>query len=284
MAYLLNIISRRLRAGAASVALVLLFFQPLFLPVVSAHDPVAAEQIAVEEKNGQTVPLDLLFADEQGNPVALKSLMQAPVILNLAYYTCKDICPQVFAGIAQALPKLKLKPKKDYTVITVSFDENDTPQIARETKRNYLKALDAPLPEDAWRFLTGQKEQIGSLTRAVGFCFRREGHEFIHPITLIILSSDGIINRYIYVPKSAYGAGYPINFSALELQTGLIEAGQGKIGALVKRAFLYCFPHEPKNQAAFFRLLSIVGVATLIVILVLFLFLKKTSGKNNPGT
>lgn len=52
--------------------------------------------------------------------------------------------------------------------------------------------------------------------------------------------------------------------------TSLTDASQGKIGAAVKRAFLYCFPHEPKNQAAFFRLLSIMGFATLISILALF--------------
>jgi protein SCO1/2 len=210
--------------------------------------------------------------------------MQAPVILNLAYYTCKDICPQVFAGITQALPKLKLTPKKEYAVITVSFDENDTPQIARETKKNYLKAIDTPFPDEAWRFLTGKREQIEALTKSVGFAFRREGHEFIHPVTLIILSPDGTINRYIYVPKSAYGVSYPVNFSALELQTGLTDAAQGKIGAAVKRVFLYCFPHEPKNQAAFFRLLSIVGASTLIGILVLFVILRKTSSKKSPGT
>lgn len=76
-----------------------------------------------------------MFADEQGNPVTLQSLIHAPVILNLAYYTCNSIRPQVFAGIAQALPKLQLTPRQDYTVLTVSFDENDTPQIARETKK-----------------------------------------------------------------------------------------------------------------------------------------------------
>ncbi len=86
------------------------------------------------------------------------------------------------------------------------------------------------------------------------------------------------------VPKSAYGTSFPVNFSALELQTGLVEAGQGKLGAAVKRAFLYCFPHEPKNQAAFFRLLAISGAATLTAILALFLFLRRRPGKKFPGS
>lgn len=284
MVHLLNIFPKSVATWPRAVSLILLVSLSLFSPIVSAHDTLSSEQIAIEEKNGQTIPLNLMFADEQGNPVTLKSLMQTPVILNLAYYTCSGICPQLFAGIAQTLPKLKLVPQKDYRVITVSFDEYDTPQIAWETKKNYLKALDIPFPDEAWRFLTGKKEQIDALTKSVGFAFQRDGHEFIHPITLIILSSDGKINRYIYVPKSAYGVSYPINFSALELQTGLTDAAQGKIGAAVKRVFLYCFPHEPKNQEAFFRLLSIIGAVTLIGILALFIFLKKTSSKKEPGT
>ncbi len=248
------------------------------------HGPTAAEQIAVEEKNGRKVPLDVVFADELGNPVALRGLTDKPVILDLAYYTCDRICPQVMAGIAQVLPKLKLTPGKDYRVLTVSFDEYDTPQTARETKKNYLQAIAAPFPADGWRFLTGKRDQIGRLTQAVGFSFRRDGHEFIHPVTLIILAPDGTINRYIYVPNSAYGTSFPVNFSALELQTALAEAGQGKLGAAVKRAFLYCFPHEPKNQAAFFRLLAMSGAATLIAILALFLFLRRRPGKKSSGS
>jgi protein SCO1/2 len=284
MVHLLNVFQKSAASWLRAVPPILLVSLSLFSTNISAHDIVSSEQIAVEERNGQTIPLDMMFADEQGNPVALKSLMQTPVILNLAYYTCKDICPQIFAGIAQALPKLKLIPKKDFSVITVSFDENDTPQIARETKKNYLKAIDIPFPDEAWRFLTGKREQIEGLTKSVGFAFRREGHEFIHPVTLIILSPDGTINRYIYVPKSAYGVAYPVNFSALELRTGLTDAAQGKIGAAVNRVFLYCFPHEPKNQAAFFRLLSIIGAATLVIILALFIFLKKTTAKKDSGT
>ena len=284
MVRLLNILLKQMATWLSLVFLIPLVSLSLLSVIVSAHDTSSSEQIAVEEKNGQRVPLSLMFADEQGNSVALKSLIQTPVILNLAYYTCKDICPQVFAGIAQALPKLKLTPPKDYRVITISFDENDTPQIAREIKRNYINALDVPFPDDAWRFLTGKREQIEILTKSVGFTFRREKHDFIHPVTLIILSPDGTINRYIYIPKSAYGVAYPVNFSALELETSLTDASRGKIGAAVKRAFLYCFPHEPKNQAIFFRLLSVIGTVTLIGIVVLFIFLKKTSSKKDPGT
>jgi protein SCO1/2 len=284
MRYLFGIFQQKTATLLNAAFLILLVFLSLSTPNICAHDPVSSEQIAVEERNGQTIPRDLIFFDELGDPIALRSIMSTPVILNLAYYTCKDICPQIFAGIAQVLPKLKLTPQKDYRVITISFDENDTPQIARETKINYLKSFDTPFPDDAWRFLTGQKEQIEALTKSVGFTFQREGHEFIHPVTLIILSPAGTISRYIYVPKSAYGVAYPVNFSALELETSLTEAAQGKIGAAVKRAFLYCFPHEPKNQAEFFRLLSMIGAATLIGIVAFFLFLKKTSSKKDTGT
>ena len=115
-------------------------------------------------------------------------------------------------------------------MITVSFDETDTPQIARDVKKNYIKAAGSAFPEDGWKFLTGDRESIDRLTQAVGFRFRKEIHGFNHPVVLIFLSPEGKISKYLPVTKYAYGADYPITFSSFDLNMALDRGRSGKGG------------------------------------------------------
>ncbi|MDD1713386.1 MAG: SCO family protein, partial [Methanoregulaceae archaeon] len=230
---------------------------------VGSHDELTPEQektagISIEEKTGQTIPSDITLFDEKGSEVRFGDLLGRPVILTLVYYTCDRICPQMLEGLARVLPALSLTPDRQYRVLTVSFDEKDTPMIARSKKNDYMTAVEKPLPETAWRFLTGQKESIDRLTGAVGFQYRRDSHGFIHPVVLIILSPDGKIMSYMQVTKYAYGQAYPVTFSPFDLDVALTEAAQGKAVTRVQKAVLYCFAHEPAGLGKFFGVLGVV--------------------------
>ena len=254
----------------------------LFPTCLAAHEELlTAEQataagIGIDEKTGQTIPSDITLYDENGAEVRLGDLLGRPVILNFVYYTCDRICPQMLAGLAQVLPQLSLVPGKQFRVLTVSFDETDTPEIAHSKKNNYMMAIDRPFPENAWRFLTGRKASIDRLTEATGFKYRRDSHGFIHPVVLVILSPQGKITRYMQVTKYQYGQAYPITFSPFDLDVALTEAAQGKTITGVQKAILYCFAHEPTGLGKFFGILSIVGVITLVIMAAFFLYLKMT--------
>ena len=119
-----------------------------------------ANKIGIEEKTGQMIPADLVFYDENGDEVKLGDFYGKPIILTLDYYSCERECPLLLGGLAQALPRLAFQAGRDYRVVTVSFDDTDTPQVARDTKKNYIKAAGSTFPEMGWRFLTG-KRQVG---------------------------------------------------------------------------------------------------------------------------
>jgi hypothetical protein len=69
MVHLLNIFPKSAATWQRAVSLILLvFLSLLFSPIVSAHDTASSDQIAVEEKNGQTIPLNLMFAENRGTP------------------------------------------------------------------------------------------------------------------------------------------------------------------------------------------------------------------------
>ena len=236
--------------------------------------------VGIKEMTGKYVPFDLIFQDEKGKEVTSRDIFNKPTILTLVYYSCDHICPQMLEGLGVALDKLALEPKRDYDVLTVSFDERDTPKIAEQAKKNYIGLIHhKTASEDSWRFLTAKRENIKILTDAVGFHFQRDMHGFVHPAVLIILSPRGKITRYVYASKYAYGVAYPVTFSPFELKTALTDASQEKVFTGRASALLYCFPHEPKKQETFFSILSIAGTSMLFLLAAFFIYLVTTSRK-----
>jgi len=236
-------------------------------------------EIGITEKTGQTIPSDIAFRDEKGQVVKLGDLLGKPIILTLVYYTCERICPQLLAGLAAALPRLSSAAGPDYRVVSVSFDDKDTPQIAANIRRNYLKPTGETLAPEAWTFLTGDHANIDRLTESVGFRYRKDLHGFNHPVVLIFLSPQGKISRYFTVTKYQYGAAYPISFSSFELNVALAEAREGKPVSELKKAMLYCFSHEPPGQSKFYYVIGVIGLVTLLAMIAFFIYLQVTAKK-----
>ena len=238
--------------------------------IVNAHvepeQPKDLPGIGIDEKLGNLVPLDLAFHDENGIPVTLGQLIHRPTIVTPVYLHCPNVCSLLLQNLANALDKLPAEPDKEYTVVTVSFDEEEKPDLALQKKKTYLKMIQKPFPEHAWRFLTGDKENILRLTDAIGFHFKRVGEDFEHPVALIILAPDGKIIRYMY------GAD-PLPF---DLKLALLEASQGKIGPTIAKVVRFCFSYDPKANKLIFNVLRVTGTVTLsfAVLFVVFLLFK----------
>ena len=250
-----------------SLSLIVVFF---FHGIVNAH--LENEQsenvsgIGIDEKLGQPVPLDPTFHDENGSAVSLGQLIHAPTILTPVYLHCPNVCSLLLQNLANVLDKLPTEPGEEYTVVTVSFDETEKPDLALQKKKTYLKMIQKPFPEHAWRFLTGDKENILRLTDAIGFHFKRVGQDFEHPVVLIILAPDGKIIRYMY------GAD-PLPF---DLKLALLEASQGRIGPTIAKVVRFCFSYDPKANRLVFNMLRVTGTVTLsfAVLFVMFLLFK----------
>ncbi len=236
---------------------------------------IGYDKPGLDEKLGGVIPLDLTFTNENDKKVTLKELVDRPTCLVWVYYNCPRICPQMLAGLAKSLGDLRLMPGKDYRVITISFDDSEKPEDARMQKINYIRAINRPFPEDAWRFLTGDRENIRRLAEAVGLRFKKDDHGFVHPEVLIFLSPQGRITRYMQVPKYHYGLAYPLAFSAIDLETAFTDASAGKVSVSAAGvAPLFCFMHEPANQKKFFTILKVCGSLTILASLFLFVYLR----------
>ncbi len=254
----------------------------LFTSSAVGHEAKDPGSIGLTERLGQSIPAGVRCVDEQGKGIPLQALVDRPTILSLVYYSCSHMCPQLLGGLTQLVSELDLDPRKDYRLITVSFDGSDTPQDAAVAKRNFTKPLDPGYPREAWAFLTAEAHEITKLTQALGFSFRKDGHGFTHPVILVMLAPGGRISGYVYASRYHYGAGYPIMFSPMEFKESLEAAARGRIQVEVTRPLLFCFPHEPMGQQRFFKLLGLLGLGTLFSMALLFIYLL-AGRKENQG-
>jgi protein SCO1/2 len=245
-----------------SVLLLFLISPGIAAEVAPVHDhnksifpltPEEGEAVGVTERLGMKVPLDITFRDETGRPVRLRDVVTGPTIILPVYYACTNICNFLQQGLAGALPAVSQKPGEEYRVISVSFDETETPELAARFKKTYLTAMTAPFPEQGWRFLTGDARSIRQLTDAAGYRFFRKGRDFVHPVASFIITSDGTIVRYLY----------GTTFLPKDLTLAFIEAREGKVGTTIRKMVGYCFTFDPVGKTYVFNLLRVS--ATVVI-------------------
>jgi protein SCO1 len=224
-------------------------------PVPSAAAGKAEDTtVGVIERLGFKIPLDVTFRDEAGKQVRLAELVTGPTIILPVYYSCTNVCYNLQWGLAQVLPKIKSRAGEEYRVLSVSFDEHDSPQLAATFKRVYLASMHAPFPQDGWRFLTGDAANIQRFTQAVGYGFQRRGRDFLHPVASLIVARDGTIVRYLYGSS----------FLPKDLALALIEARDGTSGTTIRKMMEYCFTFDPGQKTYVFNILRVSATVVIL--------------------
>ena len=229
---------------------------------VSNQKPSILDQVGIDQRLNQQVPLDLAFVDEHGQAVQLKQYFGKPVILIMVYYQCPMLCSQVLTGFSGAMNGIvRFNIGREFNVVTVSIDPRDTAQEAAAAKKRYLHRYRRPEAEQGWHFLTGRKDQIDALAQAVGFRYAwdPEIQQFAHASGIMLLTPDGRVAQYYY----------GIEYAPRDIQLGLIEASKGKIGNVVDQVLLYCYHYDPrqgKYGAAIFNVLRLSALATVLVL------------------
>jgi protein SCO1/2 len=235
--------------------------------------PEALQEVKIEQKLDQQLPLDLVFRDETGRDVKLGDYFgNKPVVLAFVYYDCPMLCTQVLNGMVTSFRVLPFQIGKEYDVVTISFDPRETPELAQKKKKVYVDYLPEKMRENAangWHFLTGDPANIAKITDAAGFRYRydEKTQQFAHASAIMVTTPHGKLSRYFY------GIEYP----ARDLRLGLIESSANKIGSPVEQLLLYCYHYDPatgKYGLVVMRVMRIAGVLTLLGIAAMLLLLK----------
>ena len=237
--------------------------------LLAAALPAAAEEekpkVGVVEHLGRTLPLDTELYDENGNTVTLGSMIDRPTILMFVYYKCPGICTPLLTETAGVVDKLGMEPGKDYRILTVSFDTEETPELARDKKETYLGQVDRPVDPAGWRFLTGEPEAVQKLTDAAGFYFMKEQGQWVHSGALIAVSPSGKITRYLV----------GIRHLPFDVRMALYEAAEGRTGPTIAKVMKFCFSYDPEGKRYAFDIvrvggLLVVGLAGVFAAVFLF--------------
>ena len=216
------------------------------LVLLVAAQPVAAHELSpdqlatvgFQQHPGSSIPLDLTFTDDGGQPVRLAAYFgHGPVILTLNQLHCKNLCPIELEGLIDGLNGAPFTLGQEFSLVTVSIDPKETPDDAATAKARGLRGYAKKQGSQGWHVLTGDQEAIDQLTQAVGFnaVYDSQEDEFAHPAGIVLLTPDGQISRYIY----------GIDFSATDLRLALTEASANTIGSVVDRALLVCYHYDP---------------------------------------
>src|ERR1041385_6176701 len=130
----------------------------------------ALARISFEQKLKTQVSLDLRFRDETGRSVRLGDYFaEKPVVLVLGYYQCPMLCTLVANGLVESLQEMKRSIGHEFSVVHVSIDPRESPELALAKKQNYLKRYGRSGVAQGWHFLTGQAPAIKQLADQVGF-------------------------------------------------------------------------------------------------------------------
>jgi protein SCO1 len=257
----------------------IIFFLVLFFGTIIADEKI---KIGIDEQLGSYIPLDLSFKDEHGKSVILKDLMGKPTLFTFVYYDCPGICTPLLNALAEVVELSDLKPGKDYNIISLSFDATENPKLALRKKNNYLEMIEKELPDDSWKFLTGDSIQIKTLTDAAGFYYQREGKDFIHSGALIFVTGDGKITRYLF-PGYSDKAGF--NILPFDFKMAVLETQEGKVSPTIARFLQFCFSYDPEGKTYVFNITRVLGAGMLVMVIgfVIFLSVKPKKAQEKRG-
>ena len=230
--------------------------------VPSSQMPGALQDVGFEQRLNETLPLDLMFKDEDNREVRLGEYFnRRPVVLAFVYYECPMLCSQVMNGVTSALTALDESAGSDYEVVAVSFDPRETPMMAAAKKKSYVDRYNRANAAHGFHFLTGSEASIKALTAAAGFNYAwdEQTQQFAHASGFVVATPAGKLSRYFF----------GIEYAPRDIKFALIESSAGRVGSLIDQVLLYCYHYDPKTGSYSFVAMKAVQLGGAFTLLAL---------------
>lgn len=229
--------------------------------------PPELRNVGITEKLGDRIPGDITFINEQGEEVRFDEFLSRgkPLLITPIYYECPMLCNLILNGVTYGFQELAWQVGRDFEVLTFSIDPDESYELARDNKESYLRLLGKPEVASGWHFLTADQQNIDRMTDALGYGFEwsDEAQEFLHGSSIMFVSPDGMITRYLY----------GIEYTELNLRNALYDAADGKIGSTMDRIMLFCYTFDPDSRSYVPNALNIMKLGGLLTLTFLGIFL-----------
>ncbi len=220
----------------------------------SYMDP-AVFQIDESKYLGARMDRSFAMIDEDGNQFTLADKLGKPLILVLSYYTCDGSCSVINADLRDRLADVsKVQKGKDFEVLTLSFDKDDTSATLAKF-RETLKGTG-----DGWTFATAKDPAgIEAFTGKLGFKYfwSPADRTFFHPGAFLFLSAEGRLIRVLY----------SLNIEGRDVELAVLDAKQGKFrpSEIVNFATSLCYSYNYKEGRYTYNIPLFIAVGSLTV-------------------
>lgn len=229
------------------------------------------EGVDVTEQLRAKVPLDLELRDADGKPARLGDLFDGkrPVVLSFNYESCPQLCTMQLSGFVKALNgETEWTVGEQFRVVTVGLDPAETDERAAAFRDRVLGEYRGGAADTAragWSFLRGSEQQVRALADAVGYGFKyvEERGEWAHTATLVLLTPEGAVSRYLY----------GINFDPQVLRLSLAETAAREFVSTRDRIILSCFVFDPTSNSYTMAAWTVTRIALCVVAVTLIAFL-----------
>jgi len=192
---------------------------------------------------GAKVYRDARLLTFDGREFALGDMLSRPLVLILSYFGCDGACPTINSSLRKTLGGVSgYTLGRDFNVLTVSFDKNDTIDNIQMFER---EAGLGAAERAGWRVaVLKDPAEIERLTGSVGFKFfwSKRDKLFVHSSVYVFLSPDGRVTRYLY--SAAAG---PRDVEVALAEAGLGNPGKSKVRDLTDLLLVACYSYNFKE-------------------------------------
>jgi len=260
-----------MRSPACALALVLAL--ALGNPAPAHEGSLGPGPLGFEERLGSKAALEASFTAEDGSILRFGDLVDRPILLNFAYYRCKNECNSLLVGIAHALRGVEASPDTAYRVVTVSVSETEIPTDALAKKSMALASIEEPFPASAWRFLVGSHASIDELADSVGLRYSRNGEDYDHPLGMVVLSPKGVIVRYMNGD----------DFLPIDVSMSILEGSAGLVRPTIAKLLRFCMSYNPESRRFGFDVLRVSGIVIVLLVGGFVLYLVLSGARRRRG-
>lgn len=221
-------------------------------------------EVGIEQRLGAQVPVDMPLYDEAGNEVHLSDYFEAgkPIVLALVYYECPMLCGETLNGMLELFDKADADIGDDYTVVNISFDPGETPELATTKKTRFIEAYGRDdAAAEGWHFLTAPEASSKAIAEAIGYGYEYQAGtgDYAHASAIVVLTPEGKVSKYFF------GVVFPEEEFASVLQ----EASGGAIGSAIKQAFLRCYVYNNTTGQYSLSVMYLVRFGGVLTVLAL---------------
>ncbi len=223
---------------------------------VSDIDP-AIFQIDETKFLGKKLISNLPLVDASGKEFTLGQKLDKTTVLVLSYFTCDGSCSIINQDLKAQLEDIRdLSPGRDFNIVTLSFDKNDTTETLNTFKTS-LKMTDKM--KKGWTFGTFKNpDDIKPFTDNIGFKFfwSPQDKAFFHPGAFMFLTpNEGRLARVLYA----------LSTGSKDVKLALLDAKGGKFrpSEIVDYAVSLCYSYNYKEGRYTYNIPMFVGAGSL---------------------